>query len=162
MIDSGLPAKAGALSHDECLARCNDPTVISCRYDSPGGVPALHCVVPANCGGAGRRPEGLAEPEGLPVLPMAAWFARAAYLEAASVHAFDRMTRDLHAHRAPARLVRLSRRARTDELRHARSMRSLATRWGVRAPRPTAPATSRRSLEAMALENAVEGCVRET
>jgi hypothetical protein len=162
IADSGLPPDAGALSHDECVARCNDSTVISCRYDTPGGVPSLHCVVPANCGGAGRRPEGLAEPEGLPAEALAAWFAHAAYLEAASVHAFDRLTRELHEHGAPPRLRRRSQRARKDEIRHARSMRSIATRFGARAPRPEAKAMAPRSLEAMALENAVEGCVRET
>lgn len=160
--DSGLPADAGALSHDECVARCGDSTVISCRYDTPGGVPSLHCVVPANCGGAGRRPEGFTEPTGLPREALAAWFSQTAYLEAAAVHAFDRMTRELHQHGAPVRLRRRSQRARNDEIRHARSMRAIALRFGARAPRPVATAPAPRSLEAMALENAVEGCVRET
>jgi hypothetical protein len=112
--------------------------------------------------GAGRRPEGLPEPEGLPTEAVAAWFAHAAYLEAAAVHAFDRMIRELLAHGAPRRLLRRSQRARNDEVRHARSMRSIATRFGARAPRPVAEALTVRSLEAVALENAVEGCVRET
>jgi hypothetical protein len=162
VLDSGLPADAGALSHDECVARCGDPTVISCRYDTPGGVPSLHCVVPANCGGAGRRPEGFVEPTGLPPNAIGAWFAQTAYLEASAVHAFDRMTRELREHGAPLRLRRRSQRARNDEIRHARSMRAIALRLGARVPRPEAKATPPRSLEAMALENAVEGCVRET
>ena len=47
-IPSNLP-DAGALSLDECKARCDAAAVVSCSFDDPGGLPTLHCVVPAPC-----------------------------------------------------------------------------------------------------------------
>ncbi len=85
-----------------------------------------------------------------------------AYLEAASVDAFERLTRELETHGGPARLMSASRRASRDEVRHARVMTALARRAGARVPRVRVLPECPRSLEAMAIENAVEGCVRET
>jgi hypothetical protein len=45
-----------------------------------------------------------------------------AQLEAASIVAFDRLARELDAHGAPAELVAEARRAKTDEVRHARTL----------------------------------------
>jgi hypothetical protein len=94
--------------------------------------------------------------------PAAACDPRASYLEAASVDAFERLTRELEAHRAPARLRAASRRAARDEVRHARVMKKLARRAGGHVPAVHLEARHVRSLEEMAVENAVEGCVRET
>ncbi|HEY8091894.1 MAG TPA: ferritin-like domain-containing protein, partial [Polyangiaceae bacterium] len=86
-----------------------------------------------------------------------------AYLEAVSVHAFARMESELAAHGAPAALLRGARRARRDEVRHTAMVSRLARRHGGAPRTPHAPApTSVRPLLAIALENAVEGCVRET
>jgi hypothetical protein len=90
------------------------------------------------------------------------YFAQLSELEAASVDAFLILGRDLRAHGAPKRLVKATGRAARDEVRHARATRALARRSGGKPqplPRARAP---RRSLEAIAYENAVEGCVRET
>jgi hypothetical protein len=55
-----------------------------------------------------------------------------------------------------------SRRAARDEVRHARVMKKLARRAGGHVPGVQVQALHVRSLEEMALENVVEGCVRET
>src|SRR5258708_38720960 len=63
------------------------------------------------------------------------WLADAAWMEAASVRAFQRLARELAAHGAPLELVREARRAARDEARHARVMTTLARRHGERVPR---------------------------
>lgn len=116
-----------------------------------------NCVV-------GRRPGGLPV-AGLETSgpPLATYLANAARLEAASVHAFENLANELSVHGAPKRLIAAARRAARDEVRHARSTARLSRRFGAgsfRAPRTSAAAP--RSLEAIAIENAAEGCVRET
>ncbi|HEX4516106.1 MAG TPA: hypothetical protein VH054_21310, partial [Polyangiaceae bacterium] len=90
------------------------------------------------------------------------FLADAARLEAASVDAFEIVATELDAFGAPAELVRAAREAAREERRHARVVAALAVRRGV-SPRAPAAATQRaRDLRAFAIENAVEGCVRET
>lgn len=110
----------------------------------------------------GRRPAGL-ELCSLPERDaLAAHFARSAELEAASVHAFDTLIAELRAHGAPAPLLDRAARAGRDEVRHARDVARLARSFGGRVRRPRVARVAPRSLEEVALENAVEGCVRET
>jgi len=85
-----------------------------------------------------------------------------AHLEAASVFAFGRLARELEVHDAPRRLRRSALRAARDEVRHARIVTDLARRAGAVVPEPRIREPRERSLVAMAVENAVEGCVRET
>ncbi|RKH51069.1 hypothetical protein D7W81_40775 [Corallococcus aberystwythensis] len=122
----------------------------------------VKCEAPFLC--EGRRPEGLcsdgAVATGTPAL--GALFARMAHLEAASVPAFERLADELAAHGAPERLVRAARRAAKDEVRHASAMESLAQRHGAPMPELTVAPFQPRTLVALAIENAVEGCVRET
>jgi rubrerythrin len=84
------------------------------------------------------------------------------WLEAAAVVAFRRVESDLVALGAPSALIEAARRAQADEIRHAREASALARRFGA-AERPleVAPPAARDAF-AIALENAVEGCVRET
>lgn len=89
---------------------------------------------------------------------MSDWLARAAWEEAASVGAFRRLARELARHGGPPGLVARARDAARDEIRHARAMRRLA---GV-AVAPAFDPPAERTLAAIAVENAVEGCVRET
>lgn len=92
---------------------------------------------------------------------IAVQLAELAELEAASIPAFARLARELEAHGAPGALVRRAEAARDDEVRHARVMTALAQRYG-RTPRAVeVPALPCRTLDAIAYENAVEGCVRE-
>jgi hypothetical protein len=85
-----------------------------------------------------------------------------AQLEASSVRAFAELSRELARNGAPEPLVVAARASANDERRHARAISALARRFGAAVPRVRTRATPRRSLAAMAEENAVEGCVRET
>lgn len=110
----------------------------------------------------GRRPEGLHDAERARVNVLADWFARAAELEAASVHAFEILREELAYHGAPKRLLRACERARRDEIRHTTMMTKLARRFGAEPKAPVVERRPIRSLRAIAIENATEGCVRET
>lgn len=108
----------------------------------------------------GRRPEGFstkAKPTTL-----GEYFANAAELEAASVPAFRRLARELRAHGAPTELVDRAKAAALEEVRHARGVRALARRFGATAKSPRVGKLGIRSLVDIAIENAHEGCVRET
>jgi rubrerythrin len=115
------------------------------------------------CSGVGRRPAGLARPRARRAgSALGAYFASAAHLEAASVHAFERLAEELEAHGVGSDLVGAARRSARDEVRHARVTSRLARRFGGAPPAVRVTPKRRRSLAAVALENAVEGCVRET
>lgn len=111
----------------------------------------------------GRRFEGLASARsGGASLGVAEYLAEVAYLEAVSVIAFRRFEEELIRFRAPLTFVKRARESRADEIRHARTTAWLAkVHGGVVAP-VEAPETHERTLFEIALENAVEGCVRET
>jgi len=133
-----------------------------------GGIRALDCpTTPATmtvtciiqC--TGRLTQGYCAPEGM--RDEGERLAAMAYLEAVSVHAFERLERELDAHRAPPTLLRAARRARRDEVRHTAITSRLARRRGATPRTPESPTRAReRSLFEVAIENAVEGCVRET
>lgn len=108
----------------------------------------------------GRRFEGL-ELEETTCDEPGAQLAAMAELEAASVPAFDRLARELAMWGAPEDLVERSWRAMRDEIRHARVMSALAREHGHSPRAIEVPALPCRSLEAIAHENAIEGCVRE-
>ena len=136
---------AGADAGIDCPAWSGD-VVIQCGYQCTG-----------------RRTAGLDVDASGQDRALGAVFAERAYLEAVSVHAFARLERELGHHGAPESLSVEARRARRDEVRHAAIMARLACRHGREARLPPRQARSEvRSLFAVALENAVEGCVRET
>ncbi len=113
----------------------------------------------ANCA-VGRRPEGYSPTaQGT---SLGDYFAMTAELEAASVPAFQRLARELRAHGAPRELVSRAEKSARDEVRHARMMQRLALRFGGAPQMPRIGKLPVRSLEAIAEENAREGCVRET
>lgn len=115
-----------------------------------------------NCA-VGRRPEGLVDSRRTRARsPLARHFEATASLEAAAVEAFIVMERELVAHGAPSSLSLRARIAAEEERRHTHTMASLARRFGGNPVRPTMERRPIRSLDAMALENVVEGCVRET
>ncbi|NOK17592.1 ferritin-like domain-containing protein [Corallococcus carmarthensis] len=115
-----------------------------------------------NCS-IGRRPVGLQvadaceSPEAL-----GRYFADAAHLEAASVHAFLRLRDELELHGADVGLQDAARRSAMDEVMHAQVTDRLARRFGGTPQRPVVEELPLRTLVDVALENAVEGCVRET
>jgi hypothetical protein len=158
------PLDSGALDAAVCETLCPNwyggSNACAVFDDDAGG----HVKCSYRCVG-GRRPEGLVEARSATHThhgPVAEVLARMAYLEAASVPAFERLARELDAHCAPRRLRTASRRAARDEQRHARVMRRLAEREGARVAPSTVEPRPVRSLDALAIENAVEGCVRET
>jgi rubrerythrin len=127
-------------------------SILSC---GPGCIGRLHAAARAEVMGRCERVDASA----------ADYLARAAELEAASVDAFRILAAELRACRAPQKLVRAAERAAKDETRHARIVGRLAARSGARSERPRGvQATSRkpRPLLAISIENAIEGCVRET
>ncbi|MFO0676983.1 MAG: ferritin-like domain-containing protein [Polyangiaceae bacterium] len=111
----------------------------------------------------GRRPDGLAKKDAVvQPSPTAAWLADAAHLEAAAVVAFERFAMELRAFGASARLVDDAHRSRADEIRHARTMARLAKKYGAVVPRVQVSEPRARTFEEFAVENVIEGCVRET
>lgn len=109
----------------------------------------------------GREPAGLHE-RTRRVGDLGAYFAEMARIEAASVHAFRTMVDELTFHGAPKSLIAEARRAARDEVVHARAAARMARRFGGNLEPVAVSALRERSLFAMALENEVEGCVRET
>jgi hypothetical protein len=131
----------------------------SCDVERNDGGSALVCYSAA-CSN-GRRPPGLSTGRSRGPL-LGRYFAEVAGREAASVDAFEILRRELANLGAPVRLLRAASRARADEVRHARLAASLARRHGGRPASFRVRRVALRSLERVAIENAVEGCVRET
>jgi len=119
-------------------------------------LPTVTCAI-------GRRPIGRCDLRAVRSRSaLGAYFARAAQLEAASVPAFAQIGEALQKHGAPARLIAAARRAGRDEVRHARVTARLARRFGAEPEAPRIAMSKLRSLEALAFDNAREGCVLET
>lgn len=116
------------------------------------------CAVSA----AGRRPSGLlAGAAGDDTL--ASYFTECAWLEAASVIAFEELAAALADLAAPPELVDRCMTASVQEQRHEEASFALARRFGATERRPIARARAR-SLTPfeLARENVVEGVVLET
>jgi len=160
-IPDGLDA---GLTTEQCKAMCPETSppggIFSCWFEVRDGGPlaSLHCT---SCA-VGRRPEGFVDATPECGSETGDWFARVAALEAASIDAFKTLRAELRAHGAPRRLRDSALRAERDEVRHARTMAAIARRFGGAPTKPRIVQKGIRSLEAIAIENAVEGCVRET
>lgn len=180
LAPTGLASDAGGNSAtiDDLIARCQasssdcmplceqltdmSPFVKSCKLVTVDGGLAAQYVYQGHCVG-GRCPEGLATPAaGSAAGPLGAWLAANAYLEAASIDAFEILATELGAHRAPRGLIRAARAAMADERRHAQSVGYLAASRGAVPPAVSVNRGPVRDVESIARENAVEGCVRET
>ncbi|NOK09716.1 ferritin-like domain-containing protein [Corallococcus exercitus] len=111
----------------------------------------------------GRRPVGLqgAVADGCEDA-LGHYFAQTAHLEAASIHAFLRLREELALHGAEAGLQDAALASAVDEVMHTEMTGRLARRFGATPPPPSVAAVPTRPLDAVALDNAVEGCVRET
>jgi hypothetical protein len=129
-----------------------------------------YCIV------EGRRTQGLTMPA--PAMSTTSstvvgeYFACQAYLETASALAFARLAAELELHGAPDRLVDACERAGVAELRHANRLRALAKKHGstrllkessllLEKSASTRMRTARPLID-IALENIVEGLVRQT
>jgi hypothetical protein len=150
------------MSQEECNKVCGTRTGggsywgcgVHLLADLPG--PSFDCYTCVE----GRRPHGYVDPPFEPTI--GGWLAHAADLERVSIDAFQILRRELEHHGAPAALVARAARAETDEVRHARVLGALARREGATLTNAPVPQGEVRALLDIALENAVEGCVRET
>jgi hypothetical protein len=161
-------------SSQTCYASCsvacealkpteNGGASAECISETDGGsVGSEHMAQCQTLNICGRRLDGLVDPRVSNATALGETLARAAWLEAASIHAFRRLARELRAHRAPDSLVRAARACAWDEARHARAMARLAKRHGAVIPRVVVGDCGVRDLEAVARENAVEACIGET
>lgn len=159
--DGGVePGDAGDWLAEECIRKCGhglcEPQTAPL---ADGGVAySIQCTTSGDCVG-GRMPARSASEASS--MREEHFLARMAYLEEASITAFRDLRKDLHALGAPRKLLRRASRAKRDEMRHAKRMRALA----VRAQEPMGEVllhpAKRLSLEELATQNAVEGCVRE-
>jgi hypothetical protein len=146
-----------------CAIDCN----AVCAKVGGAGVPSFGCNIATDgsisyyCGQCGVGRIALGTPELVRGESLGARLAHQAYYEAASVHAFARLAYALQSAHAPAMLVQRARRAGKDETRHAATFARLAREHGVAAPAPSHPEQNPTLFE-LALENATEGCVRET
>jgi len=91
----------------------------------------------------------------------AEYMARVAYLEAASVAAFQDIQAELLSYGAPGWLCDWAARAAREEQRHALHCRALTRKFGGVAAVPEVASASMRSRLDLALDNAREGLTRE-
>jgi hypothetical protein len=111
---------------------------------------------------AGRRPDGLCVARRVTGSAASAeWLAHTAHLEAAAVVAFALLESDLAALGAPESLLCRVRRAAREEMVHAELVGQLATARGAEPQPVVMRSRGERTVLEIALENAVEGCVRE-
>jgi hypothetical protein len=130
---------------------------------TPGDGGSLGIICTDCLGGGGRRPRGLKPAKRVSSRTRAgAYFAQMAHEESASVHAFRRMKQELLRFGAPEGLVRAARRAEREEMLHTALMKHHTQAYGGACAPARIKKTNRRSLEAMAIENVVEGCVNES
>ncbi len=131
-----------SLTPDEvCAAVCMQSfpgaNLTSCSVEELADKVVVTCNLSQACiGGRGhacvRPPQPAAGPD-----PAAVWLARCAHDEAASVHAFAALGRELAALGAPAKLLARIDSATHDETRHAELVSTLARSAGAE---PTPPA----------------------
>ena len=163
-VDGGVPSISTSA---DCKAICTDGVPVSCTATADSCGVTVYC----NYCSIGRRPATLVTPgdpgaeallDATPGHEVGCFFAGVAHLEAASVEAFQILARELEEHGAPRSLIESAHAAAGDEARHAQMTSALARRHGMEpAAVDTRPAPIR-GLAALALDNAVEGCVRET
>jgi hypothetical protein len=156
--------------HGDCLPLCQELrpaiNVLGCEPAcDPSGRRGARLVRPPICY-VGRMTEGVAvAPAAARVQAdgtLGAQLAELAALEGASVPAFRRLARELAVHGAPGTFVIAARRSAFDEVAHHAAMSAAAAHAGTAPGTTTAAALETRSLAALARENAVEGCARET
>ncbi len=157
-VDSSLPDA-------HAFAGCNIAEGSGCTSGNftPGPNGAVGIICTDCLGGGGRRPRGLKRLKHVTARTRAgAYFAQMAHEESASVHAFRCMKQELLRFGAPDDLVNAATHAEHEEVLHALLMSKYARAFGGVSVPARIKKTTRRSLEAMAIENTVEGCVNET
>jgi hypothetical protein len=156
----GLPeGDAGEAYNDRCAKFCgtNPGGYVTCSYVTATN--SVRCNV--GCPVDGRRPPELVDAP-TDRATLGAYLATMSFHEAASVDAFAILHEELHSHGAPRSILRALARARLDEIRHARRAGALARKFGSTPRRARVGRPPLRDLMTIALENAREGCARET
>lgn len=189
-LAAGAPPCFGAFcepSKADCAKACGDPAVNACTLPSsfladfkiaqrdgrlvcpPASEMTLHCAVNERhgtktngCPVEGRRPSRLAARPAESDGSLGAYFAECEWLEAASITAFEDLASDLEQLGAHHALVEACRAAARDEARHATTMGTLRARFGGDETPVVLGSRASRSLLDVAIENAVEGTIRET
>ena len=167
-LPPGIEPTGCEFALEDCLTLCPTFGAYHCAATAEsctdagwvdGGALIVSCdFCPSN---VGRRPLGY-EDAPTDVSSVASYFAEVSRLEAASVGAFVELERALRRFGAPRRLALAARRAADDERRHTALTAELCRTFGG-APRNDVPSPrSYASLLELALDNAREGCVRET
>ncbi len=111
----------------------------------------------------GRRPAGLHQRSAMGrTSAPGRHFAEVAQLEAAAVDAFLRLRAELRVHGAPRTLQQSALVSAVEEVSHAQVTRQLAEAHNARPVAPHIAKLPLRPLFEVALDNRVEGCVRET
>ncbi|HWB81496.1 MAG TPA: ferritin-like domain-containing protein [Nannocystaceae bacterium] len=148
--ESSSGSSSGSSSSGSSSGTTGDETVLlRCEWMKGCGIGRGHDVVRSRARARGGD-------------PIARWAACAAHAEAASVGAFLALRHELAAHGAPRELCERMLAAARDEIGHARAMSRIAAQRGAVPERARFDRVGVRSLEAIAIENAIEGCVRET
>ncbi len=153
------------ITTDDSCAILGEPWIDLVFDAGDGSVPQTDGGVLVVCicsSGAGRRPRGLLRARVRARSLAGAFFSRTARLEDASVIAFRRLHGELALLGISPDLLREVERAERDEVEHARLAGALAERFGGNPARARVRRARARSVLAIATENAVEGCVRET
>lgn len=170
-VPCGLPggfviSGAGMIDRPDCAKVCpldagplQGCDIVAFDGSYAGGPVAVDCDLCTS----GRRPPGLRGRHAKHAAgSVGEWLARAAWLETAAIVAFRELGDELRALGAPRGLVVAALACADDEVRHARVMRKLAWKRRSAVPIVELARRRRRSLPSVAVENAVEGCVRET
>ena len=148
-LRANLPSLPGGASVYKCDVVCGSPNKLTATYTT---AVCGRRFKSSRCGGQRRSAGGL----------LGRYLAEAAELEAESVPAFARLVRGLTAYAAPDELVRAARTATIEEGRHWRHTRDVARRYGGRPVKAVVSRTLFASLADLAVDNVIEGCVRET
>jgi hypothetical protein len=110
----------------------------------------------------GRRPANLMAADGPETRHLGDVLGHMTYLESAAVVAFRELASHVERLGGPPSLVRRLRGAAAEEVRHAAAIGRMVTRWGGTIRRVQTARGGPCSLLGLAMENAREGCVRET
>lgn len=156
MLDGGIPD-----CKQVCAGRGPESSKLTaCSEAMTDGGPAIECdfEITHACG---RYPL-LPLPVASGATAVSRWLSRAAYIEGRSALAFANVADSLAFHRAPVHLIRAVTSAASDELRHAQIFGRLASGYGCTALHLGPSPNRMESLEDLAIENAVDGCVVET
>lgn len=150
---------AGFLASEVAITGCSVEGTPIDDYD-------VVCTYSNNCA-AGRAPAGLLPPvardaEQPPRSALGAYWASMAFLEQASILAFEQLAAELQSHGAPTELVHRALAAAEDERVHAGLCGTLAARHGAVPEAVRVAPVPPRSLLEIALHNRRHGCVAES